>query len=379
MMKTLSTLFACLLLVPSLLSAAPPELEKLTLKTLPPVEVPAVSAPFRYTQAYGTYDWSGLPAYVFTEEDSLSAPIIEAIKRTNSTIDVALYNLQIPETAEALIAAHNRGVKVRAIFNYRHVHPKTGPQIQAIMDSGIETRIVKGLGNGTMHCKYAIFDGTLLQAGSANWSGWAQDYSYENIMFTVQREHISGYGDNFEWMWNWSRPSDDLSAKLPAFTPPPSDPTPYLAFNGTYLPDYVFSPKGGTEATVVRAIDAAREEVDVAMFTFTSRKLMDALLRAADRGVDVKLMAFAGQRFPFFTEVKSSRINLRFKKGRGLDRGQMHNKFAVLDGKLLINGSYNWTNMGEHSNTEATILTTLPTYVQPYKAEFDKLFSTAKE
>ena len=138
----------------------------------------------------------------------------------------------------------------------------------------------------------------------------------------------------------------------------------------------MFSPRGGTEAAIVAAIDAARSEADVAMFTFTSKNIMEALKRAAVRGVKVKLMLFIGQKFPFFQEAKTSRIELRFKEGR-LEKGQMHNKFAVLDGKLLINGSFNWTVTAETSNTENTIFTTAPEYVSPYKAEFDKLFLKA--
>jgi len=110
------------------------------------------------------------------------------------------------------------------------------------------------------------------------------------------------------------------------------------------------------------------------MFTFTSKNIMEALKRASARGVSVKLMLFIGQKFPFAQEAKASRMNLRYKTGR-LEKGQMHNKFAVLDGRLLINGSFNWTVTAEESNTENTIFTTAPEYVRPYKAEFDKLFT----
>ncbi|MDA8130433.1 MAG: phospholipase D-like domain-containing protein [Elusimicrobia bacterium] len=341
---------------------------------------PAVPAPAYSALSYGSYDLSGLPAYVFTDEESLAAPIIKAIDRADRTLDVALYNLQIDEAAAALVRAKARGVKVRVIFDHAHVFPKAGPQIQAVIDSGIETRAMKGRGSmGTMHCKFAIFDRSLLETGSANWSGFAQDYSYENIMFTASRELIGGYQRDFDWLWGQSRPVSGPGTAAASNTPPPADPTVELDFNGTLLPDYIFSPRGGTEQAIVRAIDAARSEADVAMFTFTSESIMGALKRAAGRGVHVKLMVFAGQDFPFAAEARKSRMELRFKPGRGQDKGQMHNKFAVLDGRLLINGSFNWTNMAENSNTENTIFTMDPDYVRPYRAEFEKLYGTAKE
>ncbi len=372
MRNIFNSLLLLLLAVPSAFSAGSAGLENLTSKTLPSAAAPAVPFPF-YAGDRG-YDWSGLPAYIFTEEEALAKPLVEAIGRTRRTLDVALYNLQIDGAVEALVKARARGVKVRVLFDAAHVYPLAGKQIQSVIDSGIETRAMNGRGGtGAMHCKYALFDGTLLQTGSANWSGFAETFSYENIMFTADQDIVSGYGRNFDWMWAQAKPAGQPEAAAAKPSAPPSDPTPDVNFNGTLLPDYAFSPRGGTEAAIVKAIDAARSEADVAMFTFTSVNIMEALKRAAARGVRVKLMLFIGQKFPFAQEAKTSRMEMRFKNGR-LEKGQMHNKFAVLDGRLLINGSFNWTVTAETSNTENTIFTTAPEYVSPYKAEFEKLF-----
>jgi len=376
--KFIQFLLLAPLCVTAVFGAPPAPLESLTLKTLPPVAVPAAGAP-AYIPApeRGGYDWTGLPAYIFTDEEPLAAPIIEAIDRTAGTLDVALYNLQIDGAVQALVRARERGVKVRVLFDKAHVYPQANKQIQAVIDSGIETRAMSGRGGtGAMHCKYAIFDGQLLQTGSANWSGFAESFSYENIMFVADPDIVEGYGAAFEWMWAQARPAGQPEAAAAKPSAPPVDSTPDVNFNGTLLPDYSFSPRGGTEAAIVRAIDAARLEAAVAMFTFTSRPVMDALERAAARGVRVKMMLFSGQKFPFLQETKAGAIDLRFKDGRK-EKGQMHNKFAVLDGRLLINGSYNWTATAETSNTENTIFTTEPAYVAPYKAEFDKLFLNA--
>ena len=376
MRNIVNSLLLLLISVPAVFSAPPEALESVTLRTLPPLAVPAVPVPF-YTPDGARYNWSGLPAYVFTEQEPLAAPIVEAIGRTRETLDVALYNLQIDGAVDALVKAKARGVKVRVLFDAAHVYPQANKQIQAVLDSGLETRAMNGRGgSGAMHCKYALFDGALLQTGSANWSGFAETFSYENIMFVADADIVAGYERNFEWMWRQARPAGQPDAAAQKPSAPPVDPTPDVNFNGTQLPDYAFSPRGGTEAAIVAAIDAARSEADVAMFTFTSKNIMEALKRASARGVNVKLMLFIGQKFPFFQEAKTGRMELRFKEGR-LEKGQMHNKFAVLDGKLLINGSFNWTVTAETSNTENTIFTMAPEYVTPYKAEFDKLFLQA--
>ncbi|MBI5743902.1 MAG: hypothetical protein HY952_05080 [Elusimicrobia bacterium] len=375
MRKLLNSLLLLSLFAPAARAA---NLEGVDLRTLLP-RLPAQPIPLYTAQPEKAgYDWTGLPAYIFTEQERLSDPIVKAIDRTRRTLDVALYNLQLDDAVSALVRAKERGVKVRVIFDGAHVYPEAGKQIKAVIDSGIETRVMNGRGGtGAMHCKYALFDKTLLETGSANWSGFAESFSYENIMFAADPDLVSGYQADYEWMWGQARPAGQPQAAAAKPSAPPSDPTPDVNFNGTMLPDYVFSPRGGTEAAIIRAVDAARASVDLAMFTFTSRNIMESLKRASARGVKVKLLLFEGQKFPFFQEARAGRIELRFKPGR-LEKGQMHNKFAVLDGRLLINGSYNWTGTAEDANTENTIFTMAPEYVAPYKAEFEKLSSDVK-
>ena len=375
MKKILRSLLLLFITVPSVVSAGSPQLESLHLKDLGLYELPAAPLPALAPLDRGAaYDWSGLPAYIFTEEEKVSDVLVKAIDRTASTLDVALYNLQIPAASKALIQARDRGVKLRVILDYDHMYPKAGKEMQDLVDAGLDVRVMKGrAGSGSMHCKFAIFDSQLMETGSANWSLSAENASYENLMFLSDKHIIQGYQADFEWLWQQARPAGKPDAPAAKPTAPPADPTPAVNFNGTQLPDYIFSPRGGTEATMVKAIDAARSEVDVAMFSFTSKPAMAALVRASSRGVKVKMLLYAKSAFPFREEVKKNNIEVRLKEGR-VGNGLMHNKYAVLDASLLINGSFNWSDTAEQLNTENTIFTLAPAYVGPYKVEFDKLF-----
>ena len=334
-------------------------------------------AAFTKLPDYGRYDISGLPRCIFTDETRVSIIITQSIEKTRSTLDVALYNLQIPETAKALIRARDRGVKVRVVLDYNHLYPKANSDIQAIVDAGLDIRIMKGRGgSGSMHNKYAIFDGTALETGSANWSLLAETGSYENMMFIFDRDIMNGYQRDFEWMWTQGKLPGDQSAGWPKPGPLPAAPGASVSFNGAQFPPYIFSPRGGTEAAIVKAIDAARQDISIAMFAFTSKPAMAALARAASRGVKVRIMTSLKSSFPFRQEANQARIEYRLKPGR-VENGLMHNKYAVVDGRLLINGSFNWSETAEMLNTENTIFTTDPQYAGPYKAEFDKLYSTA--
>ena len=53
----------------------------------------------------------------------------------------------------------------------------------------------------------------------------------------------------------------------------------------------------------------------------------------------------------------------------------MHHKFAIFDGKLLVTGSYNWTDSAERVNHENVLFVDDPAVIQRYQAHFERLLS----
>ena len=53
----------------------------------------------------------------------------------------------------------------------------------------------------------------------------------------------------------------------------------------------------------------------------------------------------------------------------------MHNKFCIIDNKLLINGSYNWTYYAEYKNKENVMLITDSAMISNFTNEFDNIAS----
>ena len=384
MKKTLHAAVLVFLYFPPLFAAGFSGIETIRYQDLSAAQNTALRLPLPKTPVYtpppvsGRYNSTGIPLYIFTETTRVSPVLVRAIDSVTSTLDVALYNLQLTDAAQALVRARDRGIRVRVIIDYDHVFPVAGKDIKYLIDSGMDLRIMKGCGgSGSMHNKYAIFDGTALQMGSANWTSSAESASYENMMFVYDASIIRGYQEDFEWMWNQGRSPTVAASPVPKAGPLPADPRPSVNFNGTMFPKYMFSPRGGTEAAIAKAIDAARSSVDVAMFTLTSKPIMDAVLRADSRGLKVRITLYAGSKFPFFNETVAKKIALKFLDGR-VEKGLMHNKFTVLDGRMLINGAFNWSDTAEQINAENIIFTIAPEYVMPYLQEYNKLFGMAK-
>lgn len=53
----------------------------------------------------------------------------------------------------------------------------------------------------------------------------------------------------------------------------------------------------------------------------------------------------------------------------------MHHKFLVVDSRILITGSFNWTRQAIVGNNENLIVTTNAKLVPLYQREFEKLWT----
>lgn len=141
-------------------------------------------------------------------------------------------------------------------------------------------------------------------------------------------------------------------------------------------PEVYFSPNGGIRDRLLRAINHTKATIDLAIFDFTSGELAGALLAAKERGVAVRIVADARQ-----AQGKHSEIPLLLEKGikvrlaSGNGRGIMHHKFAIFDGKVLLTGSYNWTDSAERFNHENAIVLDDPAIIQRYQVHFERLFN----
>jgi len=140
--------------------------------------------------------------------------------------------------------------------------------------------------------------------------------------------------------------------------------------------DVLFSPRGSIKETILKTRISSEETIDVAAFTFTSGDIAEALYNAKERGVKIRLVIDQGQdkrRNPVLEFLQEEGFDLQFLKGN--IGGPMNNTFAIFDGKLLVTGSYNWTEYSEKFNYENAIFIDDSDVIGKYKKEFDSLYN----
>ena len=341
------------------------------------------------------FNGQSLPSRMFSDQTQISLHLIRAIDATQKTLDIAIYELAIREVRDALARAKGRGVKVRIVMDQGHLYPekstgKRSPEVQSLVDAGFDLKMLRG-GDayGIMHNKFAVFDGALLETGSYNWTRAADVQHFENALFEDDATRIASYQNYWDWMWTNAKVVDDKnppvrpvldehghSAPLP---PAPQDTARTVEFNGITLPREAYTPRG-TSAEIVKAIDAAQASLVVANFSFTHADLIDALKRAKDRGVEIRIV-FDRYQYGFLKEMAEMYalgFDVRLSNGKDGQNGVMHNKFVVLDDKLVETGSFNWTFNGELNNYENAVFLDAPDDASAWAAYFERIWKQGR-
>lgn len=143
-------------------------------------------------------------------------------------------------------------------------------------------------------------------------------------------------------------------------------------------PRVYFSPKGGCQEAVITEINKARETIDIAMYSFTSREIAQALIKAKKRDVKVRIAMDNDQIKDHTSKSRyliSKGITVKFHMGPGL----LHDKFAVIDDKTVITGSFNWTNAADKKNAENLLILNDKSLAQKYKNQFKIIWSQSGE
>lgn len=325
-------------------------------------------------------DFSQIPDYSFSYLNSL---VVNAINASVKSFDGVIYSINMKDIPDAIIAAKNRGVKVRLIIDHSHIYPRMDAQIKRLAaESGIEIRASRGYRTyGVNHNKITIHDGELVTVGSYNWTFGATFSNYENTITARHPIYVEGYKKYFEWMWSNARPLSQGASpetQVGAYGVPPMDTKPVMSLNGTPVPAYLFSPGSDTENRVAALMDAARESIDAVTFTFSSKPIADAIIRAQKRGVKVRFLEDIkmAKKSVMARYVYESGVPFKWTGGRN-DKGAMHNKFIIFDGKILATGSYNFTTNGSVNSFENLIFVSDPNAIKTYQSKFGWFYSQA--
>jgi phosphatidylserine/phosphatidylglycerophosphate/cardiolipin synthase-like enzyme len=116
-----------------------------------------------------------------------------------------------------------------------------------------------------------------------------------------------------------------------------------------------FSPHGGCTEAIVKEIDNARSEILMEAYSFTSKEIAAAILKAHKRGVHVEIILDKSNRSARYSSGDftshmgiTTYINAAYAIA--------HNKIMIIDREIVITGSFNFTKAAEEKNAENLLI-----------------------
>jgi cardiolipin hydrolase len=125
--------------------------------------------------------------------------MVSWIKSAVKTLDGAIYGLTDDAIAQALLQAHERGVRVRLVHDKTQAAGRKDVS-QLLQDAGIPVHIQRGSEGGILHDKFLIIDSTYVLTGSFNWTNNATQKNDEN--FVVLDDQAPRFQAEFNRLWS---------------------------------------------------------------------------------------------------------------------------------------------------------------------------------
>ena len=138
---------------------------------------------------------------------------------------------------------------------------------------------------------------------------------------------------------------------------------------------------------VISELKNAKSEVYIAIYSFTNREIAKAIRDSAKNGVKYKII-FDEQsnidndksQIGYLAKLKNVKVcTLKGKSKNGKYYGIMHNKLALIDNRLIILGSANWSKSAFEINYENLLISSNLNYVNGVKKYMNEMIRNCRD
>lgn len=173
---------------------------------IPAVMIALLVPPCHAWQAPAPYSLAaqGTQEVAFSPNAGATELVVKVIDTARQSIRLAAYSFTSKPIAEALVAAHKRGVDVQVVVDKSQ---KTERYTSAtfLANMGIPVRV--DAMHAIMHNKFIVVDGQHVETGSYNYSKAAEERNAENALVNWNSPKLAAiYTDNWRLHWDHSEP-----------------------------------------------------------------------------------------------------------------------------------------------------------------------------
>jgi len=299
-------------------------------------------------------------------QNSIEGRLIDHINAAQTSIHIASFEFDLTPVAEALIAAHNRGVDVRWVTDdesglLADEEPGHG-QFAMLENAGIGVRSDNR--TALMHNKFWIFDNQTVWTGSTNITVNGV-FKQDNNTIVIQSPELAVmYEREFQEMWD-----GQFGPRSPSQLADQS-----AVIHGSSVYVIFTSEDHAIEEAIIPLVNTATSSIRFLAFSFTDYPLAAAMIARAQNGVDVAGVYEKVGSDTDAAELKTfycAQVPVR----RDGNPSFMHNKVIVIDERYVITGSLNFSTNAETSNDENVLIIDNPDIAKLYVQDFDRVWN----
>lgn len=139
----------------------------------------------------------------FSPNQDTEKVIIGFLDRCKTFVNISVYCITHEEIANAIIRAHNRGVKVRVLTD-KFMAAQQHSVDEKLKEAGVDIRVDKK--DGSMHHKFICDGKRAVGTGSFNWTQNAADKNAENFVVIRLKYLVEDYNNEFDRLWELNKP-----------------------------------------------------------------------------------------------------------------------------------------------------------------------------
>ena len=305
------------------------------------------------------------------EVGGVDAFLSSAIVAARESVDVALRNLNLDSITSALVVANRRGIPVRVIAESDSMTGRS--DFQVLIDAGIA--VVQDQQPGLMNNRFIVIDHKEVWTGSLSYDLGGVFREYNTLVRITSPEVAADYTKEFNEMFENNQ-----------FGPLvlPETPYPVVDIQGTQV-EVLFSPDDIVVARLNQLITEAQQNISFLVYSFSSSDLGTNIRAKATDGVTIGgVIEFD----PVNPNSPNPNLNLveelNFFRQAGLnvllDRNPevLNHKIMIIDSKIVVMGSYDFTNRAEIENDENVLIFHNEMIAQKFMEEFQRVQSRAQ-
>jgi phosphatidylserine/phosphatidylglycerophosphate/cardiolipin synthase-like enzyme len=273
---------------------------------------------------------------------SIDRVLVQKLRMAQSSIDAALHEIDSDRIAQALIAAHQRGVRVRIVTEDDYIDEAS---IKALQVAGIP--IVSDQGHsGLMHNKFLVVDQRFLWTGSYNTTDNGAYKNNNNAIWIESAELAENFTHAFLNMFE--RRQFGGATRSPV-------PHPVLTMaDGTRIRT-AFAPDYDVARFIINELRQAEKSIYFMAFSFTHDGIGKIMKTRFQDGLDVRGVFETRGADSRYAEFESMQA-LGMTVVKDANKWVMHHKVIIIDGHTVITGSFNFSKNASRSNNENVLI-----------------------